>query len=209
MRGKGDRYRDHHVRRGITPAHAGKRCGNSGKRRGDRDHPRTCGEKQHTKITHQATPGSPPHMRGKGTDTAANTPASGITPAHAGKSACRSSEIFVTWDHPRTCGEKETWNGLFASVSGSPPHMRGKEHCRQVSVTGSRITPAHAGKRNEKGTDDKAVRDHPRTCGEKRQRRWPRSSARGSPPHMRGKVHSRPNVIQSARITPAHAGKRF
>ena len=50
--------------------------------------------------------------------------------------------------------------------------------------------------------------DHPRVCGEKRFRLQSFSSARGSPPRMRGKgLITRTNGAP-VRITPAYAGKR-
>ena len=70
-----------------------------------------------------------------------------------------------------------------------------------------RITPAHAGKRLSVRFNNTPVKDHPRTCGEKRASKASSGIAIGSPPHMRGKVPlSLMHLFQNG-ITPAHAGK--
>ena len=50
---------------GITPAHAGKRSASAAAPAGQRDHPRTCGEKVRDPQPGSHAQGSPPHMRGK------------------------------------------------------------------------------------------------------------------------------------------------
>ena len=90
---------------------------------------------------------------------------------------------------------------------GSPPRMRGKEIDCIGLIVRVRITPAHAGKRNQKMKDWRAAVDHPRACGEKGDVQGRRCWVWGSPPRMRGKA----KIIQQrgARlgITTAHAGK--
>ena len=71
---------------GITPACAGKSVSAEICRTGNKDHPRTCGEK-HTTGTFFAI-------------------GIGITPAHAGKRHSISGHCKSHEDHPRTCGEK-------------------------------------------------------------------------------------------------------
>ena len=66
--------------------------------------------------------------------------------------------------------------------------MRGKEYGNIIEISGSRITPAYAGKSLQPETAIQIRRDHPRLCGEKRLRRGFGSSSVG--------------------ITPAYAGKR-
>ena len=51
---------------GIIPAHAGKSSCDKCRRRGCRDHPRSCGEKHLLNYCCIGTPGSSPLMRGKG-----------------------------------------------------------------------------------------------------------------------------------------------
>ena len=51
------------------------------------------------------------------------------------------------------------------------------------------------------------ARDHPRACGENMLRLSAQSSAKGSPPRMRGKLRFPFSRLGALRITPAHAGK--
>ena len=86
-------------------------------------------------------------MRGKATFDIEAANKLRITPAHAGK---RESIAFcdsVVKDHPRACGEKESWQVTAEYAPGSPPRMRGKAERQSLSVMLKRITPAHAGKR--------------------------------------------------------------
>ena len=131
----------------ITPAHAGKSPAVFHRRRGVWDHPRTCGEKALTSSIVKTTQGSPPHMRGKECPFLPPNLSTRITPAHAGKS-CRAAAASTRGrDHPRTCGEKRSPGYRGETPVGSPPHMRGKDSLRLCQPPGSRITPAHAGKR--------------------------------------------------------------
>ena len=50
-----------------------------------------------------------------------------ITPAHAGKSVLKTRDVNVKKDHPRTCGEKLSYDVPYNYITGSPPHMRGKD----------------------------------------------------------------------------------
>ena len=65
-------------------------------------------------------------MRGKVSDLREEYANTGITPAHAGKSASGSLRS--------------------SSSTGSPPHMRGKVPILILQELAMRITPAHAGK---------------------------------------------------------------
>ena len=85
--------------------------------------------------------------------------------------------------------------------------MRGKDCCLWRMFNSSRITPAHAGKRNGRPESGRPFWDHPRTCGEKRVPEQVYTAFHGSPPHMRGKVTPDFNDAYILRITPAHAGK--
>ena len=86
--------------------------------------------------------------------------------------------------------------------------MRGKVNSANIPDANTGITPAHAGKSH--GADPLLAvgRDHPRTCGEKREYFVGMKSAGGSPPHMRGKVKKIEKNLKKGGITPAHAGKR-
>ena len=147
MRGKADRKQRRSRSRGITPAHAGKRSWQSLRTKPARDHPRTCGEKAPRQRLHFAMLGSPPHMRGKVWSRARRKRPRGITPAHAGKRQAGYTCFEGQGDHPRTCGEKSCCGFHTASISGSPPHMRGKVLLDAPFFQQFGITPAHAGKR--------------------------------------------------------------
>ena len=86
MRGKGGGAPHIVAVLGITPACAGKSAFKGMSGSGQRDHPRVCGEKEPYSVFRLSQQGSPPRMRGKGTDGAAEHGLYGITPAYAGKS---------------------------------------------------------------------------------------------------------------------------
>ena len=87
--------------------------------------------------------------------------------------------------------------------------MRGKVLVMMYIVPHLRITPAHAGKRENARPKSCLIKDHPRTCGEKRGTHSEGDANLGSPPHMRGKGPRRGLEQIDFRITPAHAGKRY
>ena len=128
-------------------------------------------------------------MRGKVPKNIYRARSTRITPAYAGKSAIQVNGFEKTQDHPRLCGEKNSFILIHPLSLGSPPPMRGKvtEHTSSVTSCG----------------------DRPRLCGEKP--RWIRFHLGylGSPPPMRGKADRTRNKEGRNRITPAYAGKRF
>ena len=193
---------------GITPAYAGKSFHGVRPRFPQRDHPRVCGEKTEYRTLVTAHQGSPPRMRGKDSRNFSSCVRPGITPAYAGKSNANDTAEGFTGDHPRVCGEKMVMNGFLMRRQGSPPRMRGKArlHLRQQRVT--RITPAYAGKRPTVRCDVPSRGDHPRVCGEKKQRNRDAGLLAGSPPRMRGKVFGCVPFGSGSGITPAYAGKR-
>ena len=152
---------------GITPAHAGKRSASAAAPAGQRDHPRTCGEKAAFHAWLCCMRGSPPHMRGKGPSVVYSVCKERITPAHAGKRSETLNPVAMHRDHPRTCGEKPFHLGGKCCIRGSPPHMRGKDVIVVFHEPLRRITPAHAGKSSHRLARSELGRDHPRTCGEK------------------------------------------
>ena len=152
---------------GITPAYAGKseilRCV-SGLYQ---DHPRVCGEKSLVECAGAVAYGSPPRMRGKGTNPSFAVGLFGITPAYAGKSPTSVVLLLPVRDHPRVCGEKSPSALACFAGSGSPPRMRGKEVVHKRIWVAVRITPAYAGKRLPPFGPYGCRGDHPRVCGEK------------------------------------------
>ena len=130
----------------ITPAWAGKSKSLYSGGRGHRDHPRMGGEKHAGRFKKLVGWGSPPHGRGKVQACPEDSPASGITPAWAGKRQPRRPSSRDRRDHPRMGGEKMPFALVTAPESGSPPHGRGKVNTVTNSVPSVRITPAWAGK---------------------------------------------------------------
>ena len=153
MRGKVIHSLCDRPQRGITPAYAGKRRACWWTHRRTRDHPRVCGEKSKTKDTAAYTPGSPPHVRGKGVSTGFARAYPRITPAYAGKRADAGWIWSRPPDHPRVCGEKRRAACFAISAAGSPPRMRGKGIEQSNCRVGMGITPAYAGKRRRSGAD--------------------------------------------------------
>ena len=74
-------------------------------------------------------------------------------------------------------------------------------------MNGDRITPACAGKTEERRYGRAHRQDHPRVCGENAHRSRAESWCAGSPPRVRGKRAPAPTVLPQNRITPACAGK--
>ena len=209
MRGKGHMVFQFFPAHGITPAYAGK-SSHSGKRWCFLwDHPRVCGEKQRKWMLRTFIRGSPPRMRGKVLPRAVLGPASGITPAYAGKRQRFSSRCECRGDHPRVCGEKEMMPPRVNCIWGSPPRMRGKVDCLRHLPCVPGITPAYAGKRHRGRVPHSAGGDHPRVCGEKSDLLQLLLLYAGSPPRMRGKGKNTNRMGRAAGITPAYAGKRL
>ena len=109
-------------------------------------------------------------------------------PAYSGKSPHGAVFVFGSEDHPRLCGEKIAAAVLNATVTGSPPPMRGKAAIPRLDRCFFRITP--------------------RLCGEKAATTSWGCKVRGSPPPMRGKVDPLDVFDFQTGITPAYAGKR-
>ena len=172
----------------ITPACAGKSQIQRGVLYTAEDHPRVCGEKTLRIDVFDASVGSPPRVRGKARSAARSLISTGITPACAGKRACRCRSRRDTRDHPRVCGEKSRCPAQSPARRGSPPRVRGKVRSSAVYCTPPRITPACAGKRRCASTSLMHRWDHPRVCGEKSTASACLFTITGSPPRVRGKV---------------------
>ncbi len=202
-RGKALDSAESRVKRGITPAQAGKSPGQRREPCKAWDHPRVGGEKHRKTHSVRYWLGSPPRRRGKVFPLWLCGWHLGITPAQAGKRSSASSGVSGWWDHPRAGGEKDLAEAGISAEQGSPPRRRGKVLLRISSVINPGITPAQAGKRTETSISAWAWRDHPRVGGEKvpcfRYRRlW-----QGSPPRRRGKGTRQRMSSPNTGITPA------
>ena len=69
-------------------------------------------------------------------------------------------------DHPRVCGENTALILQTQNEKGSPPRVRGKLNVGHMDSWADRITPACAGKTEQKGEHERDGQDHPRVCGE-------------------------------------------
>ena len=110
----------------ITPADAGKTSQSRGLWRWRRDHPRGCGENAFFANFSRLSLGSPPRMRGKPDEVTAYQAEARITPADAGKTPTPERRVIKCKDHPRGCGENESYIKSSTHCLGSPPRMRGK-----------------------------------------------------------------------------------
>ena len=130
----------------ITPAWAGKRYDQLGRRAEGQDHPRVGGEKQGAQVLGGFGLGSPPRGRGKEGGCVQRKSPARITPAWAGKRCVLHLAHDLAWDHPRVGGEKDSLPRLPDSRKGSPPRGRGKVMPFFTSCSALGITPAWAGK---------------------------------------------------------------
>ena len=146
-------------------------------------------------------------MRGKPGNVRVTTPAKGITPADAGKTAVRLWLGGFGWDHPRRCGENCLLLYIQARCRGSPPQVRGKLSQNEGKSVQERITPAGAGKTGVLRASASSRWDHPRRCGENVFEFVTVRFFIGSPPQVRGKQFAANVRALPTRITPAGAGK--
>ena len=152
----------------ITPAGAGKTFGFTVELPCRKDHPRRCGENLEKCTKNSGRIGSPPQVRGKLSLRLTENVSSGITPAGAGKTKLAERDSLINL--------------------GSPPQVRGKQLYNPNISSETGITPAGAGKTLPLSISPSLARDHPRRCGENRQRFRTSISYIGSPPQVRGKL---------------------
>ena len=194
-------------RRGLIPAHAGKTLPRLYQRRGTWAHPRSRGENVMLAVRCPRRPGSSPLTRGKPSPRLSPCQASGLIPAHAGKTLLRRPRFGHLGAHPRSRGENQPkWAGGGAS-SGSSPLTRGKLACAIACARAIGLIPAHAGKTDAEPPVMLAVRAHPRSRGENCCTGAGSALKAGSSPLTRGKHLAGHVVISVDGLIPAHAGK--
>ena len=207
MRGKLSGRALRNARSGLIPAHAGKTHHHRSGPDPHKAHPRACGENWMLPRP-QATPrGSSPRMRGKRVLREVASAASGLIPAHAGKTIFVTTGQLVPPAHPRACGENLFSDGDSVRLQGSSPRMRGKPRGRACGLPRRRLIPAHAGKTPTSRDHGRQSPAHPRACGENDQLSGHLRRVRGSSPRMRGKLPDGHNHVFHAGLIPAHAGK--
>ena len=118
------------IRRGITPACAGKTSPSRAAGKSLWDHPRMRGEDLPAGAQAGYRQGSPPHARGRPDAPAWDRVDDRITPACAGKTEKYARYWFAHRDHPRMRGEDLSHPVSGEDSPGSPPHARGRRFCR-------------------------------------------------------------------------------
>ena len=192
VRGAPVRYRWHDRGGGIIPACAGSTSIPSRSTPNCRDHPRMCGEHKRRDALKVVSRGSSPHVRGAQTEVLCLGGDGGIIPACAGSTVPGNRLVGVVGDHPRMCGEhEEAPHGTVAFV-GSSPHVRGALGLPILLGRGTGIIPACAGSTVCERFSHADSGDHPRMCGEHRQRIPLFDASWGSSPHVRGALQRCP-----------------
>ena len=156
----------------ITPAGAGKTASILVFRFTVPDHPRRCGENLYKQSLTRCRRGSPPQVRGKLMGASKYFCGTRITPAGAGKTFPAKLRL--------------------STMNGSPPQVRGKPITMGFSLRSFGITPAGAGKTSRRRGGLPTSKDHPRRCGENHAQFHDPPYSQGSPPQVRGKLHSDP-----------------
>ena len=155
---------------GIIPAYAGNTYAAHYFRPVARDHPRVCGEHPICAANPEAVLGSSPRMRGTRTTQPTKNRQRRIIPAYAGNTSHGICRVMDTWDHPRVCGEHANTANTGSNVIGSSPRMRGTPSLRRTDRPICGIIPAYAGNTTRWKRTCEGARDHPRVCGEHRNR---------------------------------------
>ena len=171
------------------------------------DHPRSRGENNIAGNALHFAAGSSPLTRGKPGHQGKERTASGIIPAHAGKTSRRRCAAGLRRDHPRSRGENDDGDRRERLQGGSSPLTRGKRRVPRRRVLREGIIPAHAGKTYDGLIPALRSGDHPRSRGENIKAAVSVVVEWGSSPLTRGKLISETDFGKIAGIIPAHAGK--
>ena len=152
-----------------------------------RAHPRSRGENIDRYPRHYCTAGSSPLTRGKQWWGEERCPASGLIPAHAGKTRASRAWMMTGGAHPRSRGENDTFEAALIAASGSSPLTRGKRAGGPCARGRRRLIPAHAGKTWSGRPRTRSRAAHPRSRGENVTMDRICGDVRGSSPLTRGK----------------------
>ena len=207
VRGKRRRTRWGVCGRGLIPARAGKTPGQGNWLVHGRAHPRACGENNPGAATTPPLPGSSPRVRGKRIAEWVEQKLSRLIPARAGKTPSRKCCPMSASAHPRACGENRAAVGKLVTQEGSSPRVRGKRRQNREGSHRARLIPARAGKTNRTASSRRAIRAHPRACGENSRTVDHDGDPDGSSPRVRGKLGRRQHGTIRQGLIPARAGK--
>ncbi len=172
-----------------------------------RAHPRSRGENVCTQAYKRNHAGSSPLTRGKLRTMVSPASASGLIPAHAGKTSGRRQTIRRRRAHPRSRGENCERCVQPPQGSGSSPLTRGKPRVWTEVLICLGLIPAHAGKTSGSKGGAGGHGAHPRSRGENGNIVTKPITGRGSSPLTRGKRQSPSQTLPYLGLIPAHAGK--
>ena len=130
--------------------------------------------------------GSSPLARGILNRCVCKSYISRIIPACAGNTKSDKYCQNLYWDHPRLCGEYAEGMALKDCLIGSSPLVRGILQATRWSTQDVRIIPACAGNTPSELHNQESQTDHPRLCGEYKQRKKTMLYSEGSSPLVRG-----------------------
>ena len=201
----------------IIPACAGNTSPKSSTNACRRDHPRVCGEHSYGLIVVVFFLGSSPRVRGTHALLLEGGVAVGDHPRVCGEHSGRGLIHSLSWgSSPRVrgtlqpafpepfqrCGQAR----MAVGVQGSSPRVRGTRLCGLLSMSMLGIIPACAGNTAALTIQHRALRDHPRVCGEHSEMLLLQLQNTGSSPRVRGTPMSCGISCPSAGIIPACAG---
>ena len=171
----------HRVPHRTIPAYAGRTYMDRMVPGADRVHPRTCGAKSIAMGSLSYFLGSSPHMRGTFRGVKGRGPLGRFIPARAGQSRPAAWRGPMSRVHPRMCGAKPKCGAESPDVSGSSPHVRGKDllTCIDTSSIADPGSLSHPGQRGERRAGHAGMAGSPVTASVGR----PRASARRSGGH--------------------------
>ena len=135
--------------------------------------------------------------------------ATGLIPAHAGKTAAGAGLALAHGAHPRSRGENESRQSARQRPRGSSPLTRGKPRWDVYDGNTLRLIPAHAGKTRSPPCPPLSGQAHPRSRGENAGLAVPTVRSYGSSPLTRGKQLRAWPGRPAGRLIPAHAGKTY
>ena len=133
--------------------------------------------------------------------------ASGLIPAHAGKTECFPHGMSAPRAHPHSRGENEAGDEKGSTFEGSSPLTRGKHTGMRATRVKNRLIPAHAGKTRRRREWLRRSEAHPRSRGENGAIQSTVIWESGSSPLTRGKPSASTRRRCQGGLIPAHAGK--
>ena len=110
----------------FIPTRAGKMKGHGPRVQSMTVHPHSRGENHTQAHAVSSTTGSSPLARGKSSDLYNLDLGTRFIPTRAGKIVSRLLTATLTWVHPHSRGENQSWRTIPTTASGSSPLARGK-----------------------------------------------------------------------------------